>query len=663
MHEPSKYTPSRIASPTKRSFFHTPAWARRFLFPRGSGMPGTGHDTGHPWYTVLWLTGVDYFSTLAYQPGIALLAAGALSPLATLLLVVVTLFGAVPTYFQVARRSYSGQGSIAMLEKLIPGWYGKLFVLFLIGFAVTDFIITITLSAADATAHIVENPVLSQVFGHHPILITIGLLVLLAAVFIAGFSEALGVAAFVAIPFILLNVVVLARAGFEISKQPELIEKWLSSPTLTMDWTAMAVAICLVFPRLALGLSGFETGVSVMPWVRQKASHQAGVPPFERISGTRKLLLSAALIMSVLLLSSSFITTLLIDPELVKHGGPASGRAISYLTHKFFHPAFATVYDVSTIVILWFAGASALAALLSLIPRYLPRFGMAPRWVEHRRPLVILLFLICVAVTLAFNANVEAQAGAYATGVLVLITSAAFAVAFALTQEARAEPGKIKYLKAGYFWIVTATFVYTLVDNVIARPDGIIISSIFIVAILISSALSRSLRAYELRVESHTFADKETEALWHQIKGKNVNFAPISGTDNEALEQRKAKLHNFYKILAPLAFVSVNLRDDTSDFMSPLRIRIQRQGEKLDSFLIEVHGAVAIPNTIAYLSEQIDPIAIYLGLARKNAMEQALSYLLLGEGEIGVITYKVLIQYWADTPEDDVRPLVFLLSE
>src|SRR5688572_4953232 len=180
----------------------------RWFFKGGSLEEDQHHDT-HPWYLVLWLTGVDYFSTLGYQPGIALLAAGALSPIATLLLVGVTLFGALPIYAQVASRSYAGQGSIAMLENLLHGWQGKLLVLVLLGFAATDFVITMTLSAADAAQHAIENPYLYPFLGAAQVGLTLVLLSLLAVVFLLGFKEAIGLATIVAIPYLLLSLVVL----------------------------------------------------------------------------------------------------------------------------------------------------------------------------------------------------------------------------------------------------------------------------------------------------------------------------------------------------------------------------------------------------------------------------------------------------------------------
>src|SRR6185436_13666690 len=158
------------------------------------------------------LTGVDYFSTLGYQPSIAFVAAQFLSPFATIVVVLLTLFGALPVYNRIARLSPNGQGSLSILEERLPRWRGKAFVLILLGFAATDFVITITLSAADATAHIIQNPFVPAWMGHQ-LGVTLVLLALLAAVFLRGFREAIWLAVALVVVYILLNTVVI---GFEL---------------------------------------------------------------------------------------------------------------------------------------------------------------------------------------------------------------------------------------------------------------------------------------------------------------------------------------------------------------------------------------------------------------------------------------------------------------
>ena len=373
------------------------------------------------WWQVMCLTGVDYFSTLGYQPGIAFLAAGFLSPVATLILILLTLFGALPIYRRVAENSPNGQGSISMLEELLPRWRGKAFVLCLLGFAATDFVITATLSAADATAHIIGNPFFPTAF-HHQLGMTLVLLSLLAAIFLKGFKEAIGFAVGIVGVYLVLNVAVIGRALFEVLQHPEYIPRWRhelytqnSSPVM------MLLAAFLVFPKLALGLSGFETGVAVMPLIKGSGDPEGETAG--RIKNTKKMLGTAAMMMSVLLLGSSIVTTLLIPPEAFAAGGAASGRALAYLAHGLLGEVFGTIYDLSTISILWFAGASALAGLLNLVPKYLPRYGMAPEWTKATRPLVLLFTGIMFLITWLFKGEVDAQAGAYATGVLVLMTS------------------------------------------------------------------------------------------------------------------------------------------------------------------------------------------------------------------------------------------------
>ena len=171
---------------------------------------------------------------------------------------------------------------------------------------------------------------------------------------------------------------------------------------------------------------------------------------------------------------------------------------------------FGTVYDLSTIAILWFAGASAMAGLLNLVPRYLPRYGMAPEWARATRPLVLLFTAITFIVTILFDADVDAQGGAYATGVLVLMTSAAVAVTLC---GARAAPPVARRIGA-----ITLVFVYTTVVNIVERPDGVKIASWFIVTIIVTSLVSRVLRSTELRVQA-VEPDETARRFIHEAGG------------------------------------------------------------------------------------------------------------------------------------------------
>ena len=617
-------------------------------------------DHSHPWYLVLWLTGVDYFSTIGYQPGIALLAAGVLSLPATGILVLVTLLCAVPIYSEVAARSYAGQGSIALLENLFSGWKSKIFVLILLGFAATDFVITMTLSAADAATHATQNPYLHPFIGEHTLPVTLVLLALLAMVFIAGFREAIVVVAATAIPYIALNMWVLLYAAAVVYRHPELIANWRRALHAHGDWTAIFVASAFVFPKLALGLSGFETGVSVMPLVdggeEDRSAGKYAVPD-GRIRNTRKLLITAAAIMSVLLLLSSFVAVLLIPESAYQPGGPANGRAVAYLAHELLGNSFGSLYDLSTILVLWLAGASAMTGMLNLIPRYLPRFGMAPPWVAYRRPLVLLLLAIDVIVTVIFKANVDKQGSAYATGVLVLMFSAAVAVALALWRESSRE-NPISYAKAFYYWIVTIIFAYTLVANVIERPDGVIIASCFIVLLLVLSGVSRYLRATEMRVSKFEFIDAESERLWDSIRDKKVNLIPHHADDAHYRAELKKKVKGYLNLHGETAFLYVQLMDNRSEFYSSLRVKVRREDE---DYVIDVRGASAIANTIAFLANILNPITVVLGLTQRNLMKQALAFVFFGEGEVGLVVYSVLVKFWQLHPRPD-HPLLFLVS-
>ncbi|RKT03410.1 amino acid permease [Streptomyces sp. 3211.6] len=594
---------------------------------------------GRPWWRVMCLTGLDYFSTLGYQPGIAALAAGLLSPVATIVLVLLTLFGALPVYRRVAEESPHGEGSIAMLERLLSFWKGKLFVLTLLGFAATDFLITITLSAADATAHMVENPHLTSTLHGHEVLITLILVALLGAVFLKGFSEAIGVAVVLVSTYLALNAVVVAVGLWQVITEPHVVADWSDALTTEHGNPFMMIAIALVvFPKLALGLSGFETGVAVMPHV-QGAADDTPENPAGRIRGTKKLLTTAAVIMSVFLICSSFVTTLLIPADQFKSGGEANGRALAYLAHEHLGSAFGTVYDVSTILILWFAGSSAMAGLLNLMPRYLPRYGMAPHWARALRPMVIVFTLIAFLVTWLFNADVDAQGGAYATGVLVLITSAAVAVTIAARKAG----------ERGWtigFGIISAVFIYTTAVNVVERPDGVKIGACFIGGIMALSLLSRLARVFELRV-THVELDDMAQRFIRDTANRTIRFIANEPDHRDKAEYRdkvaQIRADNDIPDGDDVMFVEVTVLDP-SEFESGLKVR----GEVLHGrYRVLTLESSTIPNALAALllhvrDETGQRPHIYFEWTEGNPMANFLRFFLFGQGEVAPVTREVI---------------------
>lgn len=633
--------PARVPSPATRTEPTRPGakWLLEHRVQPVGPESGEEHAKPHAWWKVMTLTGVDYFSTLAYLPGIAALAAGALSPLATLLIVLLTLLGMLPMYARVARESPHGQGSVAMLEDLLPFWRGKVFVLVLLGFVATSWIITITLSAADASVHLLESPFFPDALHGHAVGITVLLLLVLCGVFLLGFSEAVSVAIPLVAAFLALNAVVVVKGMVEVFTTDGALTAWTSALGDSGGLGGAIGPAVVAFPLLVLGLSGFETGVSMMPLVAADGE-SAKDKLRSRIRNTRRLLAGAALIMSVYLLSTSFVTTVLIPADEFTTGGEANGRALAYLAHKMFGDGFGTVYDISTILILWFAGASAMAGLINIVPRYLPAYGMAPEWGRAVRPVVLVYTVICVVITVAFGADVNAQAGAYATGILAMMVSGAVAVTLSAYRYRQ------KVAAAG-FAVLTLILLYALAENIREKPDGIAISGMFILGIVVLSLISRISRTTELRVEHIEFdhaARGFIDASLAHDGGLNIiaNKRQAGDVAEYAAKEDEQRSMNPVPGRADVLFLEVDI-DDPSDFSDVLRVRGATEGP----YRILRVASPAAPNAIAAVllalrdATGVRPHAFF-EWSEGSPVAHLIRYLLLGRGDTPPVVREII---------------------
>src|SRR5262249_47043541 len=154
--------------------------------------------------------------------------------------------------------------------------------------------------------------------------------------------------------------------------------------------------------------------------------------------------------------------------------------------------------------------------------------------------------VIILVVTVVFRASPSLQQWAYATSVLVLLAGASTAAAKDLRRNLT--PG-VKRGAQFLIAVAAATFFLTMTGlTVLTNVSGLIIALSFVVAIVVSSFVSRWIRCTELRFEGLEFADEPTRHRWTQLCQTNaptlVPHRPglISISDRRQLLEREYRL-------------------------------------------------------------------------------------------------------------------------
>ncbi|MBI2807000.1 MAG: amino acid transporter [Planctomycetes bacterium] len=626
------------------------------------------------WLWVVCLLGLDYFSTLAYQPSITYHETKLLGPIATAVVVLVTLFGALPIYCHLAARSPAGAGAFGIVEKLVRGWRGKTLVLILLGFAATDFTMLKSMSLADASVHVLnkhdgDRQQIARAFAgwckdcakdylsdeaathiNEQLVVTIILGVIAFAFWFLlrrGFTRKVTA---VAVPlvalYLLLTGILIVGGLFFLGNHGDIFTHWLDEVVRggIGGWSTLVLFALIALPKLALGLSGFEMSMILMPQVQGVAGEQ---PPVTRIRNTRKVLVAAALIMSVYLLGSVTVTTLLIPPPAFGPEGLANNRALAYLAHggplvagdqatllPFCGPGFGAVYDLVVILMLALAGTSVITALSVLLPSFLMRFGMEFSWAQRWGVMLILFAGVNVLITVMFQADVEDQRGAYATGVLVLMASAAVVT---LIQKRRERGSSFfRALNVGYFGAIAVVFLATTLAVVMQAPGGLAIAMCFVAAILTTSILSRAWRADELRTIGFEFKDEQSKFHWDNLR--HAYFPVLIPVDlkRENHEEKEAQIRAQHH-LSPevgVAFLEVYV-DDPSEFLQNLMIEVVRDNHR---YVIKVTHCVSLAHAIAAVALEMslhsEPPGLHFGWPEKDMLSASWSYLAFGEGNL-----------------------------
>lgn len=659
------------------------------------------------WPWVLCVIGLDYLSTLAYQPSLAFAAAGRLAPLVTVLVACVTLFLALPVYWYIAGRSPHGGGSTALLERVIPGWFGKFLLLVLLAFGAVDLVFTRTFSAAAAAEHLTFNPHPqwqqtldaatrhgegwrqqlpdwvkdhSEGLWHRQTVVALVVIVLSTVaglIFFKGYTRNfVRLAALTVLLYLAMTLVVVGSSVAYLIDRPQLVEAWWADvwagnwkPGVEAkpsgDWGALLGACVPLLPALCLGLSGFELTLMAMPLVRGKKGDTVEKPRGV-IRNTRVLLTVAAVTMSSYLLTSTLVTTVLIPPSAQEVNGQAKYRSLAYLAHggalsdgqpsaamnSSFGLAFGTAYDFATVAILALAGLTFALTLASWIPPYLNRLGMEFTWSVNWGVLAYLFLGVKFAVTAYYGADVDAHRAAYLTAVLALFAFAALAAAVDVWNR-RADRNWRKALRVPPLFVTAlAVFVASAAWVASERPVGAAVAGAFVALVMVMSVAIRAWRSTEFRFESFEFADKATEYEWEKLTAADLPIlVPIrSGLKDLREKEIEVRLRHRIPGAVPVVFVIAELADP-SDFKQRPLVRIVREDGRV---VVHITRCCSLAHAIAAAAIELAKTGgvpeVHFGWSAENPVTANLHFVLFGMGNVPWMVYTLIRR--ADVPED-----------
>lgn len=659
------------------------------------------------WPWVLCLIGLDYLSTLAYQPSIAFGAAGKLAPLATVLVAAATLLLALPLYWYIAGRSPHGGGSAALLERIVPGWFGKFLVLVLLAFGAVDLVFTRTFSASSAAEHLIHSPHpdwqrgldnatregeqlrrqlpdgvrgATEGYWNRPTVVTLVVLTLgtvIGLIFFRGYSRNfVRVAVLTVGVYLTLTLVVVVSGAVYLAGHSQLVEAWWAdvwagnwkpgaAARPVADWTTLAAVCVPLFPFLALGLSGFELTLMSMPLIRGKPG-DAHEKPRGRIRNTRLLLTVAAVTMSAYLLGSTLVTTVLIPAPALTADGQAKYRALAYLAHDgrlsdgaaasamcpLFGLPFGTAYDVSTVAILALAGLSVGMTLSAWVPPYLHRLGMEFDWSVRLGALMYLLLAVKFGVILYYKADLDAQRGAYLTSVLAVFAFAAWTAVIDVHHKRTRLGWRKAFRVSPLFLLALLVFAGSGLYITWLRPAAAVLAGSFVVVILGVSVVSRAWRTTELRFAGFVFADKASEYEWARLKASDYPILVPIRSGGEPLREKEIAIRTRHRLpgTVPIMFVQAELADP-SEFTHPAKVRIAREDGR---FVIHVTRCVSIPHAVAALALELSSEGavpeVHFGWSAENPVTANLHFVLFGHGNVPWMVYTLIRR--ANVPED-----------